>query len=81
MNPKETWDSWVILNGAKTVGCNGSTSRDVTPKRICEHTMCILNRKVFVQENERTTMNFVAHHDFSYIRWKYFMAQPKGFVM
>jgi hypothetical protein len=26
----------VILNGAKTVGCNGSTSRDVTPKRICE---------------------------------------------
>jgi hypothetical protein len=26
-------------------------------------------------------MNFMAHHDLSYIRWKYFMAQPKGFVM
>jgi hypothetical protein len=56
----------VILNGAKTVGCNGSTSRDVTPKRICEH--AILNQKFLCKENERTTMNFVAHHDLSYIR-------------
>jgi hypothetical protein len=58
----------VILNGAKTVGCNGSTSHDVTPKRICEHTKHILNQNFLCKENERTTMNFVAHHDLSYIR-------------
>jgi hypothetical protein len=45
MNPEEAWDSEVILNGAKTVGCNGSTSRDVTPKGICEHAKRILNQK------------------------------------
>jgi hypothetical protein len=47
----------VILNGAKTVGCNGSTSRDVTPKRIYEHTKRILDQKYLCEENERTTMN------------------------
>jgi hypothetical protein len=45
----------VILNGAKTVGCNGSTSYDVTPKRICEHTKRILNQKFLCKENEGTT--------------------------
>jgi hypothetical protein len=68
MNPEEAWDSEVILNGAKTVGCNGSTSRDETPKGICEHTKCILNQKFLCKEIERTTMNLVAHHDRSYIR-------------
>jgi hypothetical protein len=57
----------VILNGAKTVGCNGSTSYDVTPERIFEHTKRILNKKFLCKENEGTTMNFVAHHDLSYI--------------
>jgi hypothetical protein len=47
----------VILNGANTVGCNGSTSRNVTPKRICEHTKRILDQKYLCEENERTTMN------------------------
>ena len=32
MNPEDAWDSEVIPNGAKIVGCNGSTSHDVTPK-------------------------------------------------
>jgi hypothetical protein len=68
MNLEEAWDSEVILNGAKTVGCDGSTSRYVTPKRICEHTKRILNQKFLCKENERTTMNIVAHHDLSYIR-------------
>jgi hypothetical protein len=36
MNFEEDWDSEVILDGAKIVGCNGSTSRDVTPKGTCE---------------------------------------------
>jgi hypothetical protein len=45
VNSEEAWDSEVIHNGAKTVGCNGSTSRDVTPKGICEHVKRILNRK------------------------------------
>jgi hypothetical protein len=38
-----------------------------SPKRICEHTKRILNQKFLCKENERTTMNFVAHHDLSYI--------------
>jgi hypothetical protein len=54
---------------------------DVTPKRICEHTKRILNQKFLCKKNERTTMIFAARHDLSYIRWKYFMEQPKGFVM
>jgi hypothetical protein len=58
----------VIFNGVKIVGYNGSTSRHVTPKRICERTKHILNQKFLCKENERTTMNFVAHHDLSYIR-------------
>jgi hypothetical protein len=51
----------VIFNGAKTVGCNGSTSRDVTPKRICDYIKHILDQSYLCEENERTTMNFVAH--------------------
>jgi hypothetical protein len=47
----------VILNGANTVGCNGSTNRNVTLKRICEHTKRILDQKYLCEENERTAMN------------------------
>jgi hypothetical protein len=68
MNFEEAWDSEVSLNGAKTVGSNGSTSHDVTPKGICEHTKRILNEEFLCKENERTIMNSVAHHDLSYIR-------------
>ena len=32
----DVWDSEIIPNGANTVGCNGSTIRNVTPKGICK---------------------------------------------
>jgi hypothetical protein len=37
MKPKVTnnvWDLEEISNGAKIVGCNGSTRQNMTPKRI-----------------------------------------------
>ena len=32
----DVWDSEIIPNGAKTVGCKRSTRQNVTPKGICK---------------------------------------------
>jgi hypothetical protein len=46
------WDSEVISNGAKTVGCKGSTRRNVTPKGICKDTKHDLYRKDLRKEKK-----------------------------
>jgi hypothetical protein len=32
MNTNEVWETEAVTNGAKTVGCKGSTRQNVTPK-------------------------------------------------
>jgi hypothetical protein len=51
MITNDVWDSKVISNGAKTVGCNGSTRRNVTPKGI-KDIKCHLWWEDLYKENE-----------------------------
>ena len=53
----DVWDSEIIPNGAKTVGCKRSTRQNVTPKGICKDEKRDLNRKFFRKENEKIAMS------------------------
>jgi hypothetical protein len=52
MNTNEVLETKAVPNAAKTVGCNGSTRWNVTPKEICKDVKRDLNRKILRKENE-----------------------------
>jgi hypothetical protein len=52
MNTNEVSETETVPNTAKTAGCNGSTRRNVTPKKICKDVKRDLNQKILCKENE-----------------------------
>jgi hypothetical protein len=66
MNTNEVWETEAVPNGAKTVGCKGSTRRNVAPKGT-EDMKHDLNRKILRKRMNRLQWVLVAHHD---LRWK-----------